>query len=340
MNKANAVIPMTITGMGHFHPEHTLDNAFFDRLDIGSSAAWIDEATGIQSRQSVLHPDDVIRLRRGEVTTHALRAQGKILPIADMAAGAWPLASERARLDSPGLDTMICGTSIPDYDIPANACVISARLGACCPSFDVNSACSSFVVNLAVARGLIASGASRAIAIANPERYSTRVDFTDRANCVLWGDGCAMSVVEATTSKPGLRVLDLVVQSSPESYQHVRMPVGEWFQQNGRAVQKFAVTRTVSITEEVCARNDMTPKDLRYFIGHQANLRMLESVIANLGLDPSRHLTNVATRGNQGGAGAPAVLSTHWDQFERGDRIAVAVVGAGLTWGAALLEKV
>ena len=110
----------------------------------------------------------------------------------------------------------------------------------------------------------------------------------------------------------------------------VTIPVGGMFAQHGRAVQKFAITKTVDITEALLRRNGLTAREMRYFISHQANLRMLTSVVSRLGLHPEQHLYNVDSHGNQGAAGAPMVMSMHWERFAPGDLIVMAVVGAGL----------
>lgn len=332
--------PTYLHAMGHFHPENILPNSFFDSLDIGSEGAWIEERTGIRSRRSVLSADDILDLRYGRKTLQELRREGKITSIAELSEKAWSVLIERyPDLDTASIDTLICGTSIPDFDIPANACTIAARLGWGCLSFDANSACSSFVLDLHVARQMISTGAQKTMAIFNPERYSLRMDFTDRNSCILFGDGCSAAILSSEAREGSLRVVDTLVYSDPSGYDLVKVPEGECFSQNGKSVQKFAITRTIEVTEQILARNNLTPKNVTYFTGHQANLRMITSAADRLGIPTERHLHNVAELGNQGSAGAPSVLSMNWDRFQKGDLIALAVVGSGLTWGATLLEK-
>jgi 3-oxoacyl-[acyl-carrier-protein] synthase-3 len=326
--------------MGHFHPENTLPNAFFNTLDIGSEGAWIEERTGIRSRRSVLMGEDIRALRHGSKTLAQLRAEGRIMSIAELSEKAWQVLIARyPDIDTSTIDTLICGTSIPDFDIPANASTIAARLGWSCLSFDANSACSSFVLDLHIARQMIATGSQKTMAIFNPERYSLRMDYTDRNSCILFGDGCSVAIVSNQARPGSLRVVDTLLYSDPSGFDLVKVPEGEPFIQNGKAVQKFAITRTIEVTEQILARNSLTPKDVKYFTGHQANLRMITSAADRLGIATDRHLHNVAELGNQGSAGAPSVLSMNWDLFEKGDLIALAVVGSGLTWGATLLEK-
>ncbi len=337
-NKKPSII---ITAMGHYHPENNLPNSFFDGLDIDSDANWVFERTGIESRRSVLNPDDIVALRREQTTLHDLRKEGRVTPIADLAEKAWDtLKGRTAPNATENIDMLICGTSVPDFDIPANACSVAAKIGVECLSFDVNSACSSFVTNLHVASSMLQSGAHHKAAIFNPERYSLRMDYRDKRTCILFGDGCSAALLDTTEGAKGLELIDTVLHSEPSKYEMITIPVNGYFDQNGKAVQKFAITRTIDITKEILARNDMTTTDLTYFAGHQANLRMVSSAADRLGLRPEQHLFNVDKLGNQGAAGAPAVLSMNWSRFRPGDVVAIAVVGSGLTWGAALFRCV
>ena len=156
---------------------------------------------------------------------------------------------------------------------------------------------------------------------------------------MLFGDSAASCLLETAPDVQGLELLDTIVHSAPSGFEHVRLPDGGTFGQNGAAVQKFAVTKTVAVTVEILARNNVPREELGYFIGHQANFRMLTSCIEKNGLTHSQHLFNVDTKGNQGATGAATVLSTHWDRYTPGQLIVVAVVGSGLTWGAALFRR-
>lgn len=239
----------------------------------------------------------------------------------------------------PHPDVLISGMTIPEWGAPANACMIARELGVNCTAFDVNAACSSFVVGVHVLRSLLVSGAGRCGAVFTCERLSLCLNYADRNSCVLLGDGAAGAVFEVAPSMPrGLELLDTMVASDPSGAHLVTIPVGGMFAQQGRAVQKFAITKTVEITEALLRRNGLTARDIRYFISHQANLRMLTAVVSRLGLHPAQHLYNVDSHGNQGAAGAPIVMSMHWERFAPGDLIVMAVVGAGLTWGAALFR--
>jgi 3-oxoacyl-[acyl-carrier-protein] synthase-3 len=144
---------------------------------------------------------------------------------------------------------------------------------------------------------------------------------------VLFGDGAAGAVFEMEPSNPrGLALLDTIIASDPSGANLVTIPVGGMFTQYGRAVQKFAITKTVEMTEALLRRNDLTAWDIRYFISHHANLRMLTSVVSRLGLHPEQHLYNVDGHGHQGAAGAPMAMAMHWDRFALCGRIMSSVL--------------
>ena len=327
--------------MGHYFPENILDNNFFDSLDIGSAADWIKDRVGIESRRSVLTKEDITDLRYGRTDRATLKAAGQIESIGSMSAKSWKLATERAHINLDSIDTVIGGTSVPDDDIPSSGCVVAANIGLeRVRGFDVNSACSTFVVQCHVMRGLMNSGLTKEGAIFCTERYTTRVDYSDRRNSILFGDSSIAAAISSSPRPGSLKVIDSLVESSPSGWEHIHLPDSQFFHQNGAAVQKFAITKTIAAAQDILAKNNLSTQDAHWFIGHQANYRMLVSAIEKMGVPESRHLCNVIDRGNQGACGAPSVLSQNWDKYKPGDYIVVAVVGAGLTWGSLLLQKV
>lgn len=332
-----------ITAMGHMVPKTLIENDFFESLDIGTDQDWIQSRTGITSRRSVLDFETIRDLRHERTSIKSLHDEEKLPTLASMGQRAWEsLVDKHPDVRPDQTDLVLCGTSVGDWEIPAAACPIAGEIGLTGAAFDANSACSSFVVDLHVLRGLFAIDAHKKAAIFNVERYSSRLDYTDRSSCILFGDGATVAIAEAS-AKPvsgSLEVVDTLVHSDAKGYDLVGIPMYKMFRQQGSAVQKFAVSKTVEATAEILEKNNITPSEVSYFIGHQANLRMLKSAVAKLGIEPEKHLYNVDIRGNQGGAGAPGVLSENWDLYKSGDLITVAVVGSGLTWGSALLRKI
>ena len=178
------------------------------------------------------------------------------------------------------------------------------------------------------------------VLIVNPENTTRVVDYQDRSAAVLWGDATSAAVVSADVPAR-LRITHTLLGSSPLGWAHVTIPRFGHFAQNGSAVQRFAIKTTLACLEQLFPkareRAEKTKGQIR-FIGHQANGLMLESVTRRAGFAPENHFHNVADFGNTGAAGAPSVLSQHWEQLVDGDTILLVVVGSGLTWAGLHIE--
>lgn len=328
--------PVYLSGLGTMTPKFQVDNHFLESLDIGTTASWIEERTGIKSRQSALSLDVIRALRSGEQNAVDLIKSGNLPSLASLAKEAFENSPMHARKN---WDLILCGTSNADFEIPAAACVIAGELGLEGPCFDVNSACSSFPVDLHVARAFVKSDIYRDILIFNVDRYTSRLDYTDRSNCILFGDGAAVTWISSTKPDHGFEIIDTSVESDSSGYKLVSVPMYGTFHQNGSAVQKFAITRTVEATRKILLKNEVSVANT-WFVGHQANHRMLTSAAEKIGIPESRHLHNVQIRGNQGGAGAPSSLAEAWETIPSGDYLVVTAVGSGLTWASCLLQKI
>ncbi len=320
-----------LLGIGHFHPENVVDNRFLEELDIGTSNAWIMERVGIRTRRTVL-PLDYIRDTRNEDPRAARDVA--LYTNAGSGARAARMALERADVPPDAIGLVISGGCSPQYSTPAEACTIAAELGIAAPCFDLASACSSFAAQLHFLEGMRPDTLPDYILIVNVENTTRTINYNDRNTAVLWGDGSAAAVV--SPRHPGRFVLGTsLLRSDPGNWKKVVIPSGGHFDQNGPAVQGFAIRKTGECVQDL--RSTLEREDF-WFIGHQANLLMLQSVVARAGIVPDRHLSNVEDYGNCGAAGAPSVLSQNWDRFQPGEQILLAVVGAGLTWGAVTFE--
>jgi 3-oxoacyl-[acyl-carrier-protein] synthase-3 len=329
-----------LVSIGHGFPSNMISNSFFESLGIDSSADWIQDRTGIESRYSVLDPDIIKRLHHKECTyLDILQNPPPGIRIQDLAIAPWEMLQKRRGVPCHP-QVVLCGTSVPDWDIPANASSIANRLKLSSFCFDANSACSSFLTDVFIAKGLLESKSVSSAAIFNIERYSLRLDYTDRRSSCLFGDGAVAAYLDTTRPEKGFEVVDMEMHSDASGYESVKIPVGGTFNQNGPAVQKFAIKRTCESTESILRRNQLTIPQIQYFIGHQANLRMLQTTCSKLGVSAKQHLYNVDKFGNQGAAGGPIVLSQNWDRFQPGDYVVLTLVGSGLTWGSALLQFV
>ncbi len=328
---------MFLHALGHFHPETVISNGFLESLEIETSDQWIVERVGIRKRHTVL-PLDYIRQTRNRDPRAALEAA--TMSNAQTGAKAAELALARAGLKASDIGMVLSGGCSPDECIPAEAARVAEQLGIEAPSLDLASACSSFGAQLYFLEAMRPERLPDYVLVVNPENSTRVVDYSDRNSCVLWGDGSSAAILSPRI--PGRwKVTQTLLRGDPSGADKVKVPRFGHFTQQGPAVQHFAVKRGGEVFEELRGRflkSGGKAEDLT-FIGHQANLRMLESIAKRAEVLPGRHRYNVDHRGNTGAAGAPSVLSEVWDSPELTSAIALCVVGSGLTWAGALLQR-
>ncbi len=320
-------------GLGHFNPENEITNRFLEELDIGTSEEWILERVGIESRRTVL-PLDYIRETRNRNPVEAQEAQ--LYSHADTGKRAAGMALERAGIAPEDVGMVITGSSKPDTMSPADACNVAEALGMEVPAFDINSACTSFFTALRVLEGMRPEALPEYVLLVTPESLTTTVNYDDRSASVLWGDGTTAAVLSTKVSGRA-EITATALQSSPAGRDKVVVPVAGHFEQEGRTVQMFAIKKTIRLLRRLQEKYS-DPERSFHFVGHQANLRMLEQVCARCGIDDEHHHHNVIHLGNTGAAGPPSVISQRWDEWESGTDIAVVGVGSGLSWSSFLLR--
>ena len=330
---------MYLHALGHFHPETVITNAFLQDLGLETDDAWILERVGIRTRHTVL-PLDYIRETRNRDVRAALEAAQ--YSNAETGRRAALMALQRAGLGVKDVGMVVAGGCSPDECIPAEACRIAEVLGIEAPALDLNAACSSFCAQLHFLAGMRPERLPDFILVVNPENSTRVVDYSDRSSCVLWGDGTSAAIVSPRIPGPW-RITHTLLGGAPSGADKVKVPRAGHFTQQGAAVQTFAIKRATETflalrSHYLAAAPERTPNGLS-LIGHQANLRMLEAVQRRADVPDTHHFFNVDRRGNCGASGAPTVLSEHWDDPQLGDSVAMAVVGSGLTWAGALLER-
>ena len=319
-------------GLGHFHPENVIDNKFLENLDIDTDNEWIVERVGIKTRRTVLNLDYIKE-------THNLEPraahEASVYTNGQTSAYAAKLAMKRAKIKPSDVGLVIAGGCSPQFSIPAEACRVAAECGITAPAIDISSACSSFAAQIDFLARMDVRSMPDYILIVNPENNTRVIDYSDRSSAVLWGDATTAAIVsKAHTAKT--KVSYHYILSDPKGWETVIVPVGGHFWQKGSAVQAFAIRKACAGFKEIAARVE-EPGHLK-FIGHQANLMMLSSVCRRCSIVEENHLHNIVEFGNCGAAGAPSVLSQHWDQMQSGEQYAMVVVGSGLTWGGVLIE--
>jgi 3-oxoacyl-[acyl-carrier-protein] synthase-3 len=319
--------------LGHFHPENEITNQFLTDLDIGTNEAWIDERVGISSRRTVM-PLDYIRETHNKDLAAAIEAAE--YSHADTGAIAAKMALERAGLAADDIGMVIAGSSCPDHMSPADACMIAQRLGIEAPAFDVNSACTSFHVAMFMLSNMRPETVPEHVLLVTPESLTTTVDYSDRSAAVLWGDGTTAAVV-STKVPSRCEIVGNLLESSPAGADKVTVPHFGHFGQEGRTVQMFAIKKTIRVLKKLRKLHGSDDRPF-HFVGHQANLRMLETVCRQCDIDDAHHHSNVIDYGNTGAAGAPGVVSMRWDDWKAGDDVAIVGVGSGLTWSGYVMR--
>jgi 3-oxoacyl-[acyl-carrier-protein] synthase-3 len=255
---------------------------------------------------------------------------------ADTGVLATEMALERACITRDAIGMVIAGSSRPSLSAPADACHIAAALGVEAPAFDMNSACTSMWVALYMLSNMRPESLPEYVLVVAPESLTTTVDYNDRSASVLWGD-CTAAAIVSTRVPSRIQILHNTVQSNPAGYEKVVVPLFGHFNQEGRTVQMFAIKKTVRCFREIQKTFPSSGRRLN-FVGHQANLRMLESVCRQCDINDDRHHSNVIEFGNGGAAGAPSVISMNWDSWTDQDEVAVIGVGSGLTWASYVLR--
>jgi 3-oxoacyl-[acyl-carrier-protein] synthase-3 len=327
-------------GLGHFHPENVITNQLLEELDIGTSNDWVLERVGIRERRTSL-PLAYIRDTKNRDTRAAYEAS--IYTNAQTGAAAARQALAQAGIAPGDIGLVISGSSAPDHVTPSEAATVAAELEIEATCFDINAACSTFGIQLSFLSKMMPETLPPYVLVVNAENVTRCIDYSDRNTAVLFGDGSAAAVVSATIPSR-MRLLGSDCASKPSSWQKAIIPRTGYFQQDGNAVQGFAIRKMTeavrTFQEAYNGRKDGEEENGRrlLFVGHQANLSVLSTVCERTAIPDGCHWHNVTMFGNTGCSGAPAVVSQRWHDFKPGDCLVMALVGAGLTWSTLMWQ--
>lgn len=320
-----------ITGWGMYVPPTVRTNADLEKM-VDTTDAKIIELSGIRER----------RIAGDDETTSTMGAR------------AARRALDRAGLEARDVDAIICATMTPDHFTPSTACLIQADLGAMRAAvFDIGAACTGFVYGLAVARGLIMSGAAKTVLLVGAETMSRFIDWTDRATCILFGDGAGAAVIEA--SNAGVGIESTVLRGDGTKFELLWIPGGGakyprslngdkpdsyMKMPEGRKVFELAVKQMALAAEQAIAEAGLRLEDISLLVPHQANTRIIDAVAKRLRIDPAKAFVNIQKYGNTSAASIPIALCEAAEQgkMKRGDKILFVAFGAGMTWGASVME--
>ena len=326
-----------ILGTGSYLPADVRTNLDIEKM-VETSDAWITERTGIKERR--IAPD-------GMVTS-------------DMATAAAKAALQMAGLKATDLDMIIVGTVTPDMPMPATAVFVQQKLGAgVCPAFDVSAACAGFVFGLSVADQFIATGQMRHVLVVGGELLSRVTNWTDRTTCILFGDGAGAVVLGPADVKPGdpkpRGLLSTSILTDGSLANSLRIPGGgtvqpsshetvdqklQYIQMKGQDIFKVAVKNLLSASRNALARAGMTQDDIDWICAHQANKRIIDQVVARVEVPPEKVLMNIERVGNTSSASIPILLDESYrsGKIKPGDTVLMCALGAGISWGSAIVR--
>jgi 3-oxoacyl-[acyl-carrier-protein] synthase-3 len=309
-----------------------MTNADFERI-VDTTDEWITQRTGIKERRIVQPP----------ASTASLGTEAALAAIKD------------AGIRPSDLDMIICATITPDMIFPATACFIQQDIGASdVPAFDISAACSGFIYGLAVANQFIATETYRRVLVVGSESLSRFTDYTDRASCILFGDGAGAAVVQATED-PARGIDYSVLRADGGGWDFIHVPAGgarspashetvdqrgHYIKMRGRDVYKFAVDKMQWLLEDCMRHCSLSVDDVDLVIPHQVNIRIIISAAEKCGFPMEKVYINIDRYGNTSSASIPLAM---WEARQAGkigpgSRLLLAAFGAGVTWAGMVLR--
>ena len=323
--------PVSITGVGSYVPAKTLTNHDLEKM-VETSDEWITTRTGIKER----------RIAAADEFT------------SDLAAKAALKAIKMAGITADQIDLIIVATITPDMPFPSTACLVQQKIGAGrCAAFDLEAACSGFIYGLEIGQQFIMSRTYDTVLVIGAEKLSTIVDWKDRNTCVLFGDGAGAVIMQNRPNSHGL--LTAVMGADGAKAELLSMPGGgsrcpatpdsvnarqHYLRMDGKETFKNAVQAMLTAAQEALRRCEIDITQIKCVIPHQANRRIIDAVGERLGVSPEQVFVNVDRYGNTSAASVALALdeAVSSGKIQRGDLILLVVFGAGLTWGAAVIE--
>jgi 3-oxoacyl-[acyl-carrier-protein] synthase-3 len=319
-----------ITSVGGYVPETKLTNFDLEKL-VDTNDEWIRTRTGISERR-------------------ILREPGKAS--SDMAVKAIEKILLKKQLDPLEIDCIICATVTPDMVFPATANIIGDKIGAKNAfGFDLGAACSGFLFALTTGASFIETGRYKKVIVVGVDKMSSIIDYTDRATCIIFGDGAGAVLLEPSADEDGFQDSILKSDGSGRAYLHQKaggslkpasietvMAKEHYAFQDGQPVFKFAVKGMADVSAELLEKHHLTGEDIAWLVPHQANLRIIDATADRMGLPKEKVMINIQKYGNTTAATIPLCLWDWESQLKKGDNLILAAFGGGFTWGAAWVK--
>lgn len=321
-------ITAAITAVGKYVPDFVLSNQVLETM-VDTNDEWITSRTGIKER----------RILKDKGTSFmAIKAAQDLI--------------SKTGLDPKEIDLVLMATTTPDMPVAATGVFVATQIGATNAfAYDLQAACSSFLYGLSTATSYVESGRYKKVLLIGADKMSSIIDYTDRATCIIFGDGAGAVLVEANTE--GLGFQDEILKSDGIGREFLKIEAGgsllppsaetvankqHYVHQDGKTVFKYAVSGMADVSEQIMQRNNLTHDDINWLAPHQANKRIIDATANRMGLNEDKVLVNIHNYGNTTSATLPLLLADFEDQFKKGDNIILASFGGGFTWGAIYLK--
>ena len=326
MNKITAAI----TAVGGYVPDFVLSNQVLETL-VETNDEWITSRTGIKERR--------LLKEKGKGTSYlAIKAAQDLI--------------SRNNIDPTTIDLLIMATTTPDMLVASTGVYVASQIGAVNAfSYDLQAACSSFLFGMSTAAAYVESGRYKKVLLIGADKMSSIIDYTDRATCIIFGDGAGCALFEPYHE--GLGLQDEFLRSDGIGREYLKIDAGgsilpssketvenrqHFVFQDGKTVYKYAVSGMADVSEKIMERNNLVKEDVDWLIAHQANKRIIDATASRIDLEEEKVLVNIHKYGNTTSGTLPLLLWDFEKKFKKGDNLIFAAFGGGFTWGAIYLK--
>lgn len=323
-------ITAAITAVGAYVPDFVLSNKVLETM-VDTNDEWITTRTGIKERR-------ILKDKDKGTSFLAIKAAENLF--------------EKSGTKPEDIDLVLVATATPDMPVAATAVYVATQIGAVNAfAYDLQAACSSFLYGMSTAAAYIQSGRYKKVLLIGADKMSSIIDYTDRATCIIFGDGGGAVLFEP--NEEGLGLQDEILRSDGIGREFLKIEAGgsllppshetvdnkqHYVFQDGKTVFKYAVSNMADISERIMERNNLTNDDVDWLVSHQANKRIIDATASRMNLDESKVLVNIEKYGNTTSATLPLLLHDFEDKLKKGDNLIFASFGGGFTWGSIYLK--
>ena len=325
-----STITAAITAVGGYVPDFVLSNQVLETL-VETNDEWITTRTGIKERR--------LLKEAGKGTSYlAIKAAQDLI--------------SRNNINPAEIDLVIMATATPDMPVATTGVYVATQIGAINAfAYDLSAACSSFLYGMSAAAAYIQSGRYKKVLLIGADKMSSIIDYTDRATCIIFGDGAGAVLFEP--NQEGLGLQDEYLRSDGIGREYLKIDAGgsilpaskqtvensqHYVFQDGKTVFKYAVSGMADVSEKIMERNNLSEQDVNWLIAHQANKRIIDATASRMGVSEEKVLINIQKYGNTTSATLPLLLWDFENKFKKGDNLIFAAFGGGFTWGSIYLK--